>query len=1503
MKPISSAVFVALLITIPPVQLALAATIHVPTDQPTIQDGINAAVDGDIVLVFPGTYMENIDFLGKAITVQSEDGADVTTIDGGQTGSVVTFSSGETEASFIDGFTIRNGTGTYYETPPGLWNYVGGGIFCLDSSPTISNCTISGNTADLCGGIGSEYSFLTITNSTISGNSADFEGGGICFSQSEPRILHSTISDNSAGSAGGGILCVNSDPIITNCILWGDSAPHEPEFYVLSGSPVVTYSDVQGGWSGEGNIDADPLFAGGEDFHLTLSSPCIDSGTDAGVYMDLDGEVRPLGAGFDMGADEYPDCWDGDMDGFGDIACGGNDCDDSDSDINPVADEICDNGIDDDCDGFVDTYDTDCGECDDDDDGYVDEECGGDDCNDGDLSIHPGAEEICTNRIDDDCDGLVDYPDDPDCKFISLELKASYWEGTLSLEFTLGTLESVMWTTYLILTYPTFQVIHLWTVPLPVIDPPVEFPVSFPLPDVLGKVGIWTGLFAEGGAKAVDLAWDDTYQSILPPIVFVSRPHNDTIIGAYGDTVGPLIEVEGREYVVPGGALMLRNSDGTVENLTAGTQIIDAKQPGANDEGTKIVFSGAEVDGGEWRIYEYDLVNRTVRQVTFRDRAAKIPEDPYRPGANQWIFGRYSDFSPIYLTDGRILFASSRYMSQSESCARKALNLYIVNPDGTDLHRVTTERAGAINPWLLENGMVLYSHWFDNLNMPRLDGPGLEEPLLEDEYLQRSLWIPWVMNPDGTDEGRDGFLLGGLDDGYGSPIQMRSLPDGDVVYTYRADRNLLGHTLLTSIARFTPGFVESNSIEGIGDPMNLEADHALCPTPLQDGRILFSYTPDAKVEIDERGRMVADFDYGLYICNGDFTGMKKVYDNPGTEELYPIALYPRYCEHIADTVPSVPLSDNPEIPSGYTCNFTSLGLYADVPLTVAQQPSPMVGTITEVEFFNDRQQFETSEDFPWVSQQMAFTMGNFPVGTGGTFDAEVASDMPVFYILKTVTGVAARQALSPTQADLPAESITYLFGNDWLRPGKRFTCTGCHLGHMIVPSESFRARPNVARFAEASASSSQDDFHKAPWRVKDVRMTERLDRFLWMSGPGDQSPWVQLTWQEPLPVFGLRLYLPPAEWFPPPLRNFETATITFSDGSTLPLSVPQDLPPYLDVTFEEKSISWLRIETTLPPDAIAAVSEIAVHGDHGYVLPDLAPDLPQGLSVMEELKHLFWSWDTHGTTLGYRVHVRREGEPVAEVFDVGNVNHYQLRNLESATRYRVALEPYNVHGNSHGIITEEVEVTTGNLTIESIYPNEGPRQGTPVTVKGSGFVPWSVHGVVQTGTRLVIGPCSPWNLEVVDENTLTGVAPPQRPGIYDVVVSNPYGPSVTLEDAYRYTCLVDVTSDKELYSMGEILRIERVLANEGEEDLMTVAVVYLQENDEVMYTYDGEDFKAEVTYLDWFLPAGLYEESIYIERKMGDPFVSGSYYHLGIVLFDPEMEKELDRSDSYFALE
>lgn len=199
-----------------------ATTIHVPTDSMTIQAGINGAVDGDTVMVHPGTYVENIDLLGKAIVVMSELGPDFTVIDGNQEGSVVVFMSGEDIDSILEGFTITNGSGTWVD---GYWEYGGGGIYCRGSAPTIQYNTITGNTANNGGGIGAIYaSSAVITHNVIFDNLADVTpgniggGGGIAVGfNSDPVISHNDIHGNTSKKAGGGIACgFDCDPEISH---------------------------------------------------------------------------------------------------------------------------------------------------------------------------------------------------------------------------------------------------------------------------------------------------------------------------------------------------------------------------------------------------------------------------------------------------------------------------------------------------------------------------------------------------------------------------------------------------------------------------------------------------------------------------------------------------------------------------------------------------------------------------------------------------------------------------------------------------------------------------------------------------------------------------------------------------------------------------------------------------------------------------------------------------------------------------------------------------------------------------------------------------------------------------------------------------------------------------------------------------------------------------------------------------------------------------------------
>ena len=153
--------FVVLFILLPLCILNAQDTIHVPGDYSTIQAGIDASTNGDVVLVADGTYLENINYNGKAITVASHfillgDTSHITNtiIDGSlpsnpDYGSVVLFLSGEDTTSVLCGFTITGGTGTLLSTS----NRAGGGIGVSDSGPQIKNNIIEFNTLDNAPGV------------------------------------------------------------------------------------------------------------------------------------------------------------------------------------------------------------------------------------------------------------------------------------------------------------------------------------------------------------------------------------------------------------------------------------------------------------------------------------------------------------------------------------------------------------------------------------------------------------------------------------------------------------------------------------------------------------------------------------------------------------------------------------------------------------------------------------------------------------------------------------------------------------------------------------------------------------------------------------------------------------------------------------------------------------------------------------------------------------------------------------------------------------------------------------------------------------------------------------------------------------------------------------------------------------------------------------------------------------------------------------------------------
>ena len=214
-----------------------AAVLEVPLTFGTIQAAITASSNLDEIQVAPGTYLENLDFQGKAITLISTGGAESTIIDGSTLtrgaleGSTLILSSGEAAATIIDGFTVTGGTGRLQPVLSAggslLGSFrVGGGALALGSNPTIRNCIFTGNDAQFGSGVFSEGGGgASITSCLFSANTG-LQGSGVYL-----RLLLglSAISNcqfvgNSANTAGGGLMLESAGSLITSCSFDGNDA-------------------------------------------------------------------------------------------------------------------------------------------------------------------------------------------------------------------------------------------------------------------------------------------------------------------------------------------------------------------------------------------------------------------------------------------------------------------------------------------------------------------------------------------------------------------------------------------------------------------------------------------------------------------------------------------------------------------------------------------------------------------------------------------------------------------------------------------------------------------------------------------------------------------------------------------------------------------------------------------------------------------------------------------------------------------------------------------------------------------------------------------------------------------------------------------------------------------------------------------------------------------------------------------------------------------------------
>jgi len=332
-----------------------ARILRVPSDYPTIQVAVNTSLNGDTVVVAPGTYFENVIFRGKKILLTSRyyETGDVnfissTIINGSRpkfadTASCVLFINHEDSTSVLRGFTLTGGEGTAWTDEHGAGVYRegggvlsalasptiehnlitnnegvnatglssggGGGLRCGDGAPRILNNVVVSNRGMYGGGIVLNYCSGAIVKNNIvclnrvdqfQANKTTYDGGGIwsngkLSTSPAPNVIeNNTIFRNFTNGAAGAFLAENSaSATVRNNIMWDNRGVLQTGPITVSGTTVTfSYNDIMGTVSGTGNVDVDPGFADSS-FILSAGSPCIDGGDPSTGFNDQENSSSP----------------------------------------------------------------------------------------------------------------------------------------------------------------------------------------------------------------------------------------------------------------------------------------------------------------------------------------------------------------------------------------------------------------------------------------------------------------------------------------------------------------------------------------------------------------------------------------------------------------------------------------------------------------------------------------------------------------------------------------------------------------------------------------------------------------------------------------------------------------------------------------------------------------------------------------------------------------------------------------------------------------------------------------------------------------------------------------------------------------------------------------------------------------------------------------------------------------------------------------------------------
>lgn len=583
---------------------------------------------------------------------------------------------------------------------------------------------------------------------------------------------------------------------------------------------------------------------------------------------------------------------------------------------------------------------------------------------------------------------------------------------------------------------------------------------------------------------------------VTESVVFVSRQPLKGEDGCAVPGLGPKYRT-----AKVGGRLMLGTADGAVRPLVEEDRMFDVADPCVTWDGQYVLFSGVAHPDSAWRIYRVSIDGTHLTQLTSSDRTLDLSQF----GESARLFESYDDLDPCQLPDGRIVFSSTRYPSLASYGQIPTTNLWVMGADGSNLHRLTTERNGADEPTVDPlTGRVVYARWWVNIDRPsNVTKHGItrnDQEALTDDVA--NVWQAVTIKPDGSDlKLYAGFprTRPGL-----QAYKPFVMSDGSLLCTFVPDLSMSVSMDAVGVRRFRQGADWEKEVAGVwSDRSPVAPPFATDAVEFANGKVLLAYSSDGR-------------DFDIYSCSVDGKEMKKIAGLHGTMELEPQVVRPRPVPPILPDHLEAPRKQLPptEDPGTYEWNGTfrfdcmNIFLNGDV-----DQPIPDAPKITRDAririFLNSQRRSADRLDAAILLKEAPV----FP--NGGIHFSDSPADVPLFEQIVDSKGRVLETS---------SGKLAHVSGYNFERMGAGTKCAGCHVGHSLltVPinsavAEWFNAAPSASVTASSSWSSCM------PSRVVDRQARTGGDTVQWVSAAKGPA-WVQLNWSMPIEIRELVLY-------------------------------------------------------------------------------------------------------------------------------------------------------------------------------------------------------------------------------------------------------------------------------------------------------------------------------------------------------------------------------------------